>query len=121
MTTTAVRPGDQDAGFREWFGFRLSEAATCPRVAAGKRCRVGYFGGDRCICQRYAMTLLDHSRIWLDEDGRHAYTAEPYNFDGAEFAELAAECAGLGLSIYVTGRSPYFPGCTVLLVISRCT
>lgn len=111
----------QAARFREWFGWRPSEAASCPRTAAGKRCLVGSRTPDLCICGKYTHQLLDHDRVWLDEHGGHVYTAEPYSFDGIEFAELAAECAGLGLDVSVTGTSPYFPGRTTLIVIRKLT
>ncbi len=110
---------NQQARFREWFGWRPSGALPCPRIAAGKHCLVGTRTPGLCTCCKYTHGLLDHARVWLDGDGGHVYTAEPYDFDGAEFAELAAECAGLGLDVCVTGTSPYFPGRTTLIVIQK--
>lgn len=114
--------GDKQARrFATWWGWRPSKARCCPMVAAGKRClrdTSAYWRKD-CICQRYHYPVLDHPRIWLDKDRRHVFTAEPYHFDGQEFAALVAECAELGLDVHVSGTSPYYPGGTCLIYIRR--
>jgi hypothetical protein len=104
--------------FRAWFGWRPSTAARCPRTVAGKRC-YAHQRYEKCICQRLYYPLLDHPRMWLTREGERVFTAEPYHFEGADFADLAAECQQLGLRIYVNGLSPYFPGRSLLIVILR--
>ena len=63
--------------------------------------------------------MLDHPRVWLAQDGERVFTAEPYDVDGTEFAALVADCTTIGLGVTVHGRSPYYPGRTVLIVICR--
>jgi hypothetical protein len=109
----------QKARFRDWFGWRPSTAVTCPRALAGKHCRQYDHGDNTCVCVRLHHPLLDHPRRWLDRDGRPVLTAEPYNFPGEDFAELATECAALGLNVTVHGLSPYFPGRAILIVIRK--
>lgn len=112
--------GDQAGRFATWWGWRPSKARRCPMVAAGKRCLIdSSWPRLDCICKRYRYPMLDHPRIWLAEDGRHIFTAEPYHFDGQEFARLVADCGQLGLNVHVSGTSPYFPGATCLIYICR--
>ena len=109
----------QAARFRAWFGWRPSTAVRCPRALAGKRCRQYHQGDNRCICVRLYHPLLDHPRRWIDGDGEPVLTAEPYEFNGDDFAEVVAECASLGLRVSVRGTSPYFPGRTMLIIIRK--
>lgn len=115
------RPNEpQAARFLAWYGWRPSQGTRCPRSLAGKRCRAYYRDGDGvCPCQRFYASVLDHPRRWITRDGAPVLTGEPYQFSGQDFAELVAECAELGLSVSVTGLSPYFPGRTTLIVIRR--
>lgn len=106
----------QAARFADWFHWRPSAAVRCPRTVAGKRCRT-YHYAKPCVCQRLHYPLLDHTRMWLTDTGERVLTAEPYHFDGEDFAELVAECKELGLDVSVRGISPYFPGRAVLIII----
>lgn len=78
MNTTKLDPhAEQEQRAAQWHGWRPSRAPACPRVAAGKRCQTGT--SDRlCVCQRHHH-LLDHARMWLDPEGAHVLTAEPYD------------------------------------------
>jgi hypothetical protein len=97
-------------------GYRPSNARICPLVTAGKRCRSG-LGGEKCICQRHS-EVLDHARVWLDKDGKHVYTAEPYEADGDELATLLADLHREGLRARFSGRSPWNLGSTFLIEIT---
>lgn len=109
----------QRARFRAWFGWRPSTAVRCPRALAGKRCRQYGRGDNACICVRLYHPLLDHPRRWINKQGESILTAEPYEFEGEQFAELVAECTALGLDVSVRGVSPYFPGRTTLIIIRK--
>lgn len=101
--------------FAKNFGLRPSGAPACPRVAAGRRCRAD----DRCICRRH-WWALDHGRCWLDGDGGHVVTGEPYGFPADEqLRALLDELEELGVELHVDGQSPHFPGFTVLLRFGR--
>jgi hypothetical protein len=104
-----------DARFAE-FGYRRSDATVCPLVAAGKRCRA-WHGDDACLCQRHSR-VLDHARAWLDQDGRHVFTAEPYDTDSDELEALIADLHREGLRATFSGQSPWNPGGTFLIVIT---
>ncbi len=108
---------DQQARFRDWFGWRPSTAVRCPRTIAGKRCR-NWANGEPCMCELHNH-VLDHACRWINGDGNPVLTSEPYDFDAEEFVALAADCAALGLDVSVTGTSPYFPGRTVLIIIRK--
>lgn len=100
---------------------RPSDARDCPQVVAGKRCRCAEgwdVGRAPCPCQRYYPQLLDHCRIWLDAEGRHVLTAEPYSVDGDELADFLADMAALGLRVRISGRSQWHPT-TVLIIVTR--
>jgi hypothetical protein len=103
----------------EWWDLRPSGAAICPRVVAGKRC-LAFNGGGRCICQwSHLSGLIDHARIWLDRDGRHVYTVEPYGVDPGALTLLCHELEFLGLTARVSDRSPWFPGSTTLILVQK--
>jgi hypothetical protein len=108
--------------YGEWAGdrtrrFRPSTTASrCPRVVAGRRCRLNYRGA--CICERHRW-FLDHARLWLDPNGRHVLTCEPYEAEGDELVAFADELRELGLSFTVVGYSPWNPGGTFLVVVER--
>ena len=58
--------------------------------------------------------VMDHARTWRDSDGRKVITAEPYNpLDPAALAKLADEH---DLEITVSGKSPWYPGWTTLVM-----
>jgi hypothetical protein len=110
---------DEEARAREWFGWRPVDRVRCPRALAGKRCRQYSQGDNTCICVRLYHPLLDHPRRWIDAHGEPILTAESYEFDGEDFADLVRECAELGLRVHVRGCSPYFPGRAILIIIRR--
>ena len=102
------------------FGFRVSRAQVCPRVVAGKRCRVGWPGGRDCLCMRYnGSVLLDHARIWRTPRGEAVLTAEPYGLKDRYVAAFRAEIAPLGLELEVTNESYWFVGTTLIIVRQR--
>lgn len=116
----------QDERYTEWAANshsprrRSPSAARCPWVVAGKRCRVGYAMNQQCICQRYALTILDHSRMWLDPDGRHVLTSEPYGIsDSWDLQGFLTELHELGVRTHISANSPYYPGSTVMLEMTR--
>lgn len=97
-----------------------SKSATiwrCPRVVAGKQCRLPN-GHQSCICQRYYFTLLDHVRLWNTPAGK-VLTSEPYYVDPRALGDFRRDCAELGLSVTVEAYSPYFPGSTTLILVER--
>lgn len=103
-------------------GLCESRARECPRVVAGKRC-VRYngqrFSRPRCICEVAALTdLFDHTRMWIDGNGGHVLTTEPYFCPPERVAAVAVELAPLGLTVETRDYSPWNPGSTTLLVIS---
>ncbi|MCH7532508.1 MAG: helix-turn-helix transcriptional regulator [Gemmatimonadetes bacterium] len=100
-------------------GWVRSEIPACLRLAAGLDCRMppGVVNRDACGCGGYP--VLDHVRMWLMPDGRYAVTSEPYGVDGAALASFVTICKGLGLNVEVSPASPYSPGLTVLLIITR--
>jgi hypothetical protein len=101
-------------------GWRRSRSGTprCPRVVAGKRCRIGYPRMEMCICQDFS-SLLDHRKLWRTPNGESVLTAEPYGIDTGALASFSIECRELGLQVDVEGESPYYPGYTSLIVIRR--
>jgi hypothetical protein len=118
MTTTKT-PAERahEAQERRAFaehGLELIEARICPRVFAGKDCCAD--SDTLCACQRHRR-LLDHGRVWLDQEGCPVLTGEPYDADGADLADFVADMTALGLRVALTGRSPWYPGHTFLILI----
>jgi hypothetical protein len=75
-----------------------------------------------CICQRYGGNgILDHARLWRTPEGETVLTGEPYHLDPEAFVAFVAECTELGLKVWVSGRSSYYPGATVLVEVRRVT
>jgi hypothetical protein len=99
-------------------GLRPSSAHVCPRVVAGKRCAAGVPAV--CVCQTYRR-VLDHGRIWLDEEGHHILTGEPYDLAAADLSEFAAAMTALGLSVTLSGRSMWSPGNCLLVTVRRAS
>jgi hypothetical protein len=91
-------------------------ARACPRVVAGQHCV-----GDsdyRCLCRRHYY-VLDRARIWLDRGGHLVLTGEPDSADGTDLVDLITDMSALRLRTTVSGRSPWYPGETVLIVIRK--
>ena len=102
----------------DWYGLRPSTARACLRVVLGKRC-VASIDWD-CLCQTVMHRQpFDHVYIWLDRDGQHVMTLEPYDLTPRRIEELTAQMAGLGITVTVGDRSPWYPGSTTLLLLTR--
>jgi hypothetical protein len=106
---------------REWFGLRPRRGHlhyfACPRMVVSKRCHWHRDNNTAdCPCQRHRQ-ILDHSRAWIDKHGNYVNTAEPYKFDGQQIAALVAELDTLGIELYVSGMSLWYPGNSVLLAM----
>ncbi len=118
---TAQALGDHDGWeqrMHAWHGLTPTDLTPCPRVAAGKRCRIYSRQYAQCLCQYDGITgILDHKRIWKDAQGRKVFTSEPYG--GAHWIgyieEYRQELADLGLTLAVSAQSPWYPLATVLL------
>jgi hypothetical protein len=106
-TTTETVHEAQERRAAEFYGLRPSAARICPRVVAGKHCLTDH-GFVLCVCQRH-QHLLDHGRIWLDQDGRHVLAGEPYDAAADEVVDLIADLSALGLRVSLTGRSLWNP------------
>lgn len=93
--------------------WRPSKAAPCPFVVARQRCKA-----DRtvCLCQKHHH-VLDHGRIWLDEDSRYVLTGEPYNLGGQEVAEFITDMEAMGLTVAFTGTALWNPDHTLMVLI----
>lgn len=116
------------------FGYRPSHARACPRVVAGKRClqfrqsrtwpyRPASRRGPEpwaCACVTHH-DLLAHRRIWLNPEGRHVFTVEPYGIERPDaLAAFTADCAALGLTVTVSETdAQWCPGSTVLITVRR--
>ncbi|MFC7535707.1 hypothetical protein [Actinoplanes sp. GCM10030250] len=103
------------------FGFRptSSRVGTCPRYAAGKRCRIYFRPEERC---GWHCDWFDHSFKWIASDGTRIFSTEPYSIqvpDPNHAAEqLLERVEPLGVSVTVIGRerSVWVPGNTVLFL-----
>ncbi len=95
-----------EARFAEWYGWRPSKAQPCPRAVVGKQCQQG---PKECVCHhlRHPIGAFKHARMWLDKDGRHVFTSESYTAKLEDLVDLHTKLAALGVSITVTGRSPW--------------
>ena len=109
----------------ELYGLKRTALHACPRVVAGKRCRVYNPRSDyqgECACQPIGQTnarILDHARVWKDQSGQRVLTAEPYNVDLALLRKLEKDCADLDLIVKVGGEAPWHPVMTTLIWIAR--
>ena len=84
-----------------WHGLRPTKARPCLRVLRGQRCISGYSWTDNCLCatvqRRNVHPMFDQVRIWLDQDGRHVLTIEPYGFP-TPVEEFTRKMAELGIA-----------------------
>lgn len=106
----------QEQRASDFYGLRPSTAAICPRVVTGKRCLMDR--RSECVCRDHRR-MLDHGRMWLDENGQHVLTGEPYDTWGEELVAFIGAMAELGLKVNLTGRALWFPGHTLLIRVSR--
>lgn len=107
---------EQERRAAEALGVRPSTARVCPRLVAGKRCLAFH---RPCVCLPYHH-LLDHGRIWLDQEGRYVLTGEPYEIDDHNLGRFTKDMAELGLQVSVKPKSEsfWYPGHTFLIVIT---
>ena len=61
----------------------------------------------------------DHTRYWNKSGRPHLITSEPYSFTGGDFALLYNKCEELGLELYISGGSIWYPGRTVFICITK--
>ena len=89
-------------------GLRHVSDGRCPRRLVGKHHR-----NLECWC---ADRLNDHAATYerLD-DGRRLVAWEPYEADALELEPVFAAAAADGLTVTVTGSSPWNPGATVAI------
>lgn len=106
----------QEERAAEYFGLRPSTAAICPRVVVGKRCLMD--SRSECVCRDHHR-ILDHGRMWLDENGHHVLTGEPYETWGEEITAFITAMTEMGLHVYLTGRSLWNPGASLLIRVTR--
>jgi hypothetical protein len=76
--------------------------------------------GRNCLCRivQWRGTLFDHVFVWLDREGRHVLSSEPYNATIDHIAELTAQLGILGIDVTVGDRSPWAPDSTTLLLFT---
>jgi hypothetical protein len=83
------------------------KSSHCPRVFAGKRCKIsGRLLAERCICERYAGSLLDHVIVLRTNTEGKVLLAQPYAIDGMVLSSFLQECDSLGLDV-LCGDSPH--------------
>src|SRR2546429_188703 len=102
------------------YGFKLVNTITaggCPRRVGGKRCLVG--GSCLCLCDKNRFRLLDHCRMWRTREGNLVFTSEPYHVDLETLEKFRKEVRPLGLAVELLPYSPYYPGKTFLLCVSK--
>ena len=68
--------------------------------------------------ERQRWPFFDHVHTWLDREGRHVLTSEPYDLTPRRVEELTEEMAALGIAVTVSDRSPWYPGSTTLLILA---
>jgi hypothetical protein len=108
----------QELRMLQYFGYRPSRAALCPRVVAGKR-HLGYrYSRNPCLCLDF-IELFDHGRMWIAPSGEHILTGEPYVINEPLLEDFRSRIADLGLVADVRPQSAWFPGHTKLIVVHR--
>lgn len=113
--------------FQETRGFRDSKAQHCPRVVLGKQCiryspRRGWGSAAHCVCETWQQGygVWDHTRIWLYGDRQYALTLEPYALiDDPRLQEFREHVEASGFNVEITQDSPWNPGATILIVVTR--
>jgi hypothetical protein len=103
---------------------RVSKARRCPLVVAGRRCRRNRDeDGEGCLCEEeHYQSLFDHGRMWLDRDGTHILTGEPYNgFNLEHLVMFERDVKPLHLTVTISRDSPWNPGRTTLLIVRRAS
>jgi hypothetical protein len=119
LTPVSIHGPDHEQRMLDWHGLRPSKAARCLRVVQGKRCILGNGWNDHCLCRmQSSYNLFDHVGIWLDAEGRHVLTSEPYNSNPQRIEDLTAQMADLGITVTVGDPSPWYPGHTTLLMFT---
>jgi len=94
-------------------GLRQTGIRSCPRQLAGKQHRPG------CWC---SSRLNDHGRRYQTvRDGTPVVLWEPYDAAGDELAEVIAAAAVDGITVNVSGASPWNPGATFALTFQLGT
>lgn len=100
---------------KKTYGFRESNAQPCPRVVVGLRC-VAFRSSQRpCACEHHDHQVFDHRAMWLDSNGHHVLTSEPYGFDQAHLDEFLADHPDLPLLVHVHPEGLWFEGTTLLI------
>ena len=102
MTTETTTPEER----AEEYGLRRISDGRCPRQLVGKR-----HLEDKCWC---ASRLNDHSATYT-RHGRRLVAWEPYDGYPRDLAEVFEAARADGLSVVVTGMSPWNPGSTFAL------
>lgn len=92
--------------------------SLCPRKIVHSACFLEAQSDQECICQRY-LRLFDHGRMWIDSYNHTLVTGEPYGVDGEELGNFIVEAMALRLAVYLDGRSPWNPGSTLTIRVSR--
>lgn len=116
MTNTTMSPYDEETDRAAKRGWRPADAHTCPHVIAGGNCQADV--NVVCLCQRHHHAL-DHARTWHDRDGQLILTGEPYDISGGNLSAFIFDCALLDLRVSISGRSMWYPGSTLLLIIRK--
>jgi hypothetical protein len=104
-----------------WMGWNpVDTLHPCPLQILGKRCKNPYGTYEpSCICNRND-SLIDHARSWRSKKDRHViYTSEPYWAPIDKLVKFAADLAEHDLSLDVLSASPWYPGHTVMLMVTH--
>jgi hypothetical protein len=122
-TGTAANDTMHLARMQELFGRNVNmcnvDDLCLHRVGSGSPPECPYDGVACPVSRSAHPRVLDHMRFWqYGSDGMRFATAEPYAVAGESLARLAAECDQLGLAMVVSGKSPYYPGRTMLIAFA---
>jgi hypothetical protein len=76
--------------------------------------------GRQCVCRDPDVTdMLDHARLWRTPDGGYMLTGEPYGYDRRNIDRFHRVMEALGLKVETSAESPWYPGSTTLIMITR--